>query len=283
MRREQDRTFSIHDSTISIWRLHADPSDWETYKSLRMALVRYGFTFHQCPRAKKYYRNIAHTIHTGKRQDVFFHSQITGRHTEFTFYEDVIRDNSNGGRWHFDKLSKMPYLRRLRTKLAMKRIIDVLLSIGFTRDDRNVYPADALAAVMKHRRELEDFQGPEFYTRPQERYNTIDADGVVMKDGDVRYFWDYSGRLLRGTVYRNINNMWWVVCNQFCYRNVANFQLFAWKPEMGRRRKLSGAAIQDRLDNELNRSVKAKDYAAIQRLAKCLAGAASGQQAVAHV
>lgn len=48
-----------------------------------------------------------------------------------------------------------------------------------------------------------------------------------IKNGDFKYFRDrYSGRLLRGRVYHNINNMWWVVINKRDVRNIVCWELF---------------------------------------------------------
>lgn len=43
---------------------------------------------------------------------------------------------------------------------------------------------------------------------------------------------------MRGTVYHNINNMWWVVINDFSYTNNACFELFNIDTEENRQRKL---------------------------------------------
>ena len=47
-----------------------------------------------------------------------------------------------------------------------------------------------------------------------------------MRNGETKYFRDWSGYLLRGKVYHNINNMWWVLLADGKVRNVACFDLF---------------------------------------------------------
>lgn len=243
--RIQDKTFNIHDTTIGIWR-DSTAQDWETHEAIRMMLVRDGFTFHQDPEIRRRFPTLAKTHHCGHRQDLFFTSRLTGRQHELLFYEDVIRDNQNGGRYHFDKLSKMPYQRRLKAALAIRKVSGLLLSIGFT-DASRVYPEDSIAAIMKRRSELEDFQGPDFYKLERLEYNCRDAAGVAMFDGDTRYFWTSNGRLQRGLVYRNINNMWWVATGPHSYTNRANFELFTWKPEMGRKLAATNIVLQKHL------------------------------------
>jgi hypothetical protein len=58
-------------------------------------------------------------------------------------------------------------------------------------------------------------------------YNKTDRDRKEIKNGQIKYFRDSrSGRLQRGMVFHNINNMWWVILNGIEYRNIACFQLF---------------------------------------------------------
>ena len=56
--------------------------------------------------------------------------------------------------------------------------------------------------------------------------NGTDRDGNTLRNGETKYFRDWSGYLLRGKVYHNINNMWWVLLADGKVRNVACFDLF---------------------------------------------------------
>jgi hypothetical protein len=253
---EKDKTFTVYDSTVSIWRL-STVEDWETHEALRMLLVRRGFSFHQDPQIKKNYPILAKSHYHGVKRDLHFYSAISGRHTEFTFYEDVVRDNPNGGRYHFDKLDKMPYLLRKLSELEIGHICRLLVSMGFTDQTKPTLGKFTSDEMVKfHRGELSDFQGKDFYTRERYSYNINDRQGNSMNDGDTRYFWTYTGRLSRGTVYHNINNMWWVVVNRDCYSNEATHNLFTWRPEMGRKRKASIEQIK----NKLQRFVKEERF-----------------------
>jgi hypothetical protein len=241
MSRIEDKTFSIHDTTVSIWREHlGDPTqkvdwlmqhDWDTHEEIRMMLVRDGFSFHQDPRIKRQYRCLAKKHHTGKKQDLHFKSELAGRHHSIVFYEDVIRDNQNGGRYTFDKLGKMPYQTRLKAKLAIGKVTRLLLSLGFT-STTEASPALAIDRCMIERESLGRFQGIEFYAHPPRDYNSKDAEGNLLRDGQIRYFWDYKGRLGRGVVMHHINNMWWVIASPYTLLNIASFELFDWKPGM---------------------------------------------------
>lgn len=231
----------------------------EFYDEIRMFMMNSGWTFHQDPRVKKHYRSIANNHHRGKRNDVHFISSCSGRHIEVKFFEDVARENQYGGQYTNDKLKKMPYLRRLRTIVAIRQLRDFLLANGYTETSK-VYPAEGYASVMQHRAELEDFQGKDFYARERQAYNCTDADKIEMHDGDVRYFWHWRGYIQRGVVYRNINNMWWVVTGPYSYHNAANFELFTWNPAMGRRRKLSPEKIRKIIGEKLAKAIEQQKF-----------------------
>lgn len=62
-------------------------------------------------------------------------------------------------------------------------------------------------------------------TRP-ENYNCRSKDGNHIKNGEIKYFYDRNRKLQRGIISHNINNMWWVILNNYEYRNVASFELF---------------------------------------------------------
>jgi hypothetical protein len=257
--REIDKTYNIYDGTIGIWRINVDAEVLENYDAIRMMMMNDGWTFHQDPAIKKHYSSLADTHHAGKKRDICFLSSVTGRHIEFKFYEPVIRDNSNGGQYTMNKMEKMPYLLRLQVTVAINRVVAILGSLGFT-DKSKIYPIDGLAAIMKCRAELEDFQGKDFYQRERSPYNCTDADGVQMHDGDVRYFRTWTGHLQRGVVYRNINNVWWVHTGPYSYTTVANFDLFTWKSATGGRRKFSQTTIEKKQAALLDAAVKAQNF-----------------------
>ncbi|MDR3582494.1 MAG: hypothetical protein P4L67_04445 [Candidatus Pacebacteria bacterium] len=172
------------------------------------------------------------------------------------FFQNFVTENRNGGKYDFDRLKKMPYLIRLRYQKAVNSIRSMLLKEGFA-DDSKVTHKSALANVMQRRKELEDFQGKGFYARERQSYNITDGDGVALKDGDVRYFYDLNNRLSKATVYHNINNMWWAVFNESRYTNIASFRLFSWKPGLPRRKY---PKPESRIQSLLDTATKHMDF-----------------------
>ena len=67
-------------------------------------------------------------------------------------------------------------------------------------------------------------EGKELPEYEVSEYNAKDKDGKRLRNGQIKYFRDRRGRLQRGTIYHNINNMWWVVLNKFEFTNVAAFE-----------------------------------------------------------
>lgn len=62
-------------------------------------------------------------------------------------------------------------------------------------------------------------------------YNRTDKDKVNLENGMIRYAYNYQNILIRGEVYHNINNMWWIVTKDNYY-NICCHDLFSYKPEI---------------------------------------------------
>lgn len=91
--------------------------------------------------------------------------------------------------------------------------------------------------------ELEDLNGQtdEYF------FNNLDRGKKTIFNGQIKYFRDWSGRLSRGIVYHNINNMWWVITNKYELRNIADFELF-------------DPTVQDFRVRRFKKDVKPKEY-----------------------
>lgn len=256
-------TFHIHDAGIHAWTEQKD--DWASYREIRKTLREAAFVFHDDPRIRNNYPTLKQSRHAGSRRDLHFASEIYPAGFRFEFYGDVVRDNRHGGRYHFDKLEKMPYLRRQMAILVLRKISARLKELGF-QDATKPVPEDSMEFVRNERADLEAFQGAGFYKRPLEAYNAEDADGILLKDGDVRYFRTRNGRLLRGTAWHHINNMWWVVVNRRHVENIASFRLFAYDAARhGRKvhpegRQRIKAALKRASENEdFERAIRIRD------------------------
>lgn len=66
-------------------------------------------------------------------------------------------------------------------------------------------------------------------------HNSNDKNKKKIICGEVKYFYDYDGRLKCGIVWHNINNMWWVISGKDL-KNKASFDLFDFEPGLPRRK-----------------------------------------------
>lgn len=252
----EGKSFNIHDSTVLV-ATEAFKEDWGLYNALRRLLKDAGFSCHQDPYVKKHWRTLARTHHAGARRDVHFASEICPTGMKVMFHEDVIRDNKNGARYHFDKMLKMPYLRRLAVRLMHRKIARCLEEFGF-KDKSYVAPENALDYIHARRGEIEAFHGTAFYRRPVELYNSKDAEGGTLADGELRYFRSRSGHLRRGPVYHNLNGMWWVAVSPFEARNVASSEFFSY--DAARHGKKDVPDRVPKMKVALKRAVLAEDF-----------------------
>lgn len=179
------------------------------------------------------YECIAKDYFEGRKGDLLFKSHRYPAGAEITFYQEHNTENSAGGYYDFKKITMMPYLIRLRFLVELKYIKQLLLSMGYSDISKPVFKT-AEDNIKKdfvesnhHPQEDMNFNLKDLHgTTCHENYNNTDTDGKIIYNGQLKYFRDYKGRLLRGIVYHNINNMWWVQLNKFEYTNKADFELF---------------------------------------------------------
>lgn len=180
----------------------------------------------------------------GRRGDLELYAHRYPAGFEINFYQNVTFENPNGGRYDFGQFQKMPYLIRLRYVKYRDKIIALL---KFLEDLEDETKADSrlaeewikarYAEEWHHEQKDTNFLLSDLDGQTQPSYNGQDRDDKTLHNGDIKYFRHYNGRLYRGRVYHNINNMWWVIVDRFTVRNVACFELFDLTPEDSRRRQ----------------------------------------------
>jgi hypothetical protein len=219
----EDRTFVANSdsSTIAIRNGKQD-----TLNKIFKLLKSRGFIVQTDQQILEEYPILADTHWEGSKGDLLFKAHIYPAGFELEFYQEIVTKNRNGGFYDFDKFEKMPYLIRCEFIITRKYVTHLLETEGYINKTEPTFKY-AIDKVMnrikscwhyKEGKELPDYKLPS--------YNSRDRDDKQIYNGQVKYFRDYKGRLKRGTVYHNINNMWWVVLNKYDYTNVASFQLF---------------------------------------------------------
>ena len=238
-------TFSIHDTTISFvnnterapggnWLKHKFRHYGYFYQLINMLGVE-GFAVQKDPDVDKIIRN-DHWI--GKRGDLEFWAKKYPNGFEIGFFQNVVHENPNGGRYDFDKFQKMPYLIRLRYQKYMNQLIRLLKYLVDVQDKTSRTPKLAEEwikcryAESCHSEQKDtnfDLHSLDGQTQPD--YNGLDRDKKRLRNGEIKYFRNYNGYLFRGRIYHNLNNMWWVIVDKYTVRNIASFELFDLAPE----------------------------------------------------
>ena len=180
----------------------------------------------------------------GRRGDLELYAHRYPAGFEIMFFQNVVIENKNGGRYDFHKFQRMPYMIRLRFMKYRDKIIALLKSVEDLKDESKADPRLAEEWIKAryveewhHEQKDMNFLLSDLDGQTQESYNGRDRDEKTLHNGDVKYFRHWDGRLYRGRVYHNINNMWWVILDRFTVRNVASFELFDLTPEDNRRRQ----------------------------------------------
>jgi hypothetical protein len=218
-----------------------------------------GFEIQIDPKTLKDYPCIAKDFFYGRKGDLEFKAERHPALCELEFYQNVNHENRCGGQYDFDKFEKMPYLIRLQYLNEMRYIKDLLMRHGF-EDESDLSTVKPIVLRTAEEKVLHNIlTSCHFRDRDESKsasYNCHDKDGKVVEDGQIKYYRDRKGRLLRGTAYHNINNMWWVVVNKHEYRNLACFELFDIDTEANRAHK---AIRKSGMHNPKSRNLPTKE------------------------
>lgn len=213
--------FCEYDTSLSLWLDDPhDPAVKATYDLLVAHLRGRGFsidndqTVAPCIRAN---------YHKGNKGALEFKMNTSGRCLEINFFQNVVRENRNGGEYDFDKRQKMPFLIGKQYDLERNKIAAFMAGLGYTLTTKP--KTSGMDKIIERRAELNAFQGKDMYNRPVGSYNSETATKDTVKDGDTVYFKGRDMRWYVGTAYHNINNMWWILLSNDEVANVASFDL----------------------------------------------------------
>ena len=283
----------VHDTSISVWEEHVDgPAMQAVFSALRRHLRRRGFVLAKIKRIAKCIRD---NYRDGRKGDLEVYAETAGRTAKVEFFQNVANvDNPNGGRYDFDKLTRMPRVLRLRCAVEMAATIRFLVSLGYAlgKDLREPLAMSVLRIGERRVEEgltpLERFNrgwGADRFKRgadgwPVESERDAyyrDQDGRRPEPGDVRCLY-HLGRLIRGTVYPNMNSMFTVHLADGSWITQASAgELFSVDRDAPRRQPLTPKKQAERLEHELKKATGAKDWKRVATLGKVLARFAAAQ------
>lgn len=214
----------------------------------------------------------------GKYHDLEFKAHRYPAGFKIVFYQNLHFEHCSGGYYDSNKLNFMPYLQKLIFKKTVNQIIlffeehkiKEARKPAFKKSEDNIR-YDYLTSFHHSQTDMNFSLSDLIETTPDTcESNCLDRNKKILHNGQVKYFRNQKGYLMRGTVYHNINNMWWVILNKYEYINVACFDLFDLSKDdmrgrlvkenipaafIQRREHLQGLSTKE-LENELKRRKK---------------------------
>lgn len=264
----------IHDSHIGIWQ--DDPRD-DTFRSeIYGALIRQmrdrGWSIGRNDQVHRHYRCLSPDRRVGARGTLLCDIEISGRVVKAEFWSTTAQQkNPNGRRYDFDKMKGMSKLDRLRVELEFRRIVAWLEGLAPVevkrRDEQNLPPMSRI-----ERGYAESWHSDKKLGRPicKYDYNRKSADGHMLEHGQTVWMPDRKGRIIRGTAFYNINNMWWIIAGGALF-NKGCFEIYAATPG-DLRQKRNDRIRRKRLESELQIAVQRMDYRRAETLKTILFG-----------
>lgn len=146
---------------------------------------------------------------------------------------------------HDERYTKLTYLENISIKLEVKKLMEFCFKYNhkFIPEEYSLTPEEYIINKLKINTHihgkiecLEDIKRSITEDTYDYKYNSNDANGKKIICGNIKYFYDYHTRRLSvGTVWHNINNMWWVIVNGQKY-NIAAFDLFDFDSKLPKRK-----------------------------------------------
>ena len=256
---KNDFSFSFINDTDESHDMWSDRDKWSHYPILHRILnfmhLR-GFCIERDPDVKKNYKSLNKDHWYGKKGYLEFKAKRYPRGFKINFFQNINTKNKSGGEYDFNKFELAPYLIKIMFINETNKIENFIKTIVpeiTCKTDRDFKKAEDkikksyVDSWHKPQKNLNFSLNEIDNTTCEETYNNVDRDKKTIYNGQIKYFRNYTGRLQRGKVYHNINNMWWIIVNDTEVRNVASFELF-------------NATIEDFKVRRKVKDIKPKEY-----------------------
>ena len=204
----------FHLSDTGIFVHVANPKQNDTkepkriFELVRGLLWRRGFKIEADPHTKKHYRILCRdgNHRYGRKGDLEFQADFYPIGMKIEFFQNVVFENKNGGRYDYGKLKRMPYLLRLQFIANKNAICKLLVEQGFV-DDTDEVPETAIDRVIHNNKRCWHARGCGIlvWGLNASRSNITDRDGKVIIPGQVKCFYDRHGTLRKGVAYYGLN------------------------------------------------------------------------------
>lgn len=274
----------VNGTHFAIWEDHVDEKAMrQVFRAMIARLRSRGFAVMRDPETEALYPSLAPFRWVGRKGDLEFHAETTGRVVRVEFFQNLNVENPNGGRYDFDKLNRMPPLMQRQCIIELTALVRRAQDIGYrlkvttpigkplllhvSHLARGTEPDSLLDRFNKNWDASRFKRGPDGWPIVEEiGYYRKDRDGVPLVSGDVRYFC-HHGRLNRSRVWGGINGRWLVVSGSGVW-HVSGHELFSCDPTKFPRRFVPNQI--GRLEREIEQAMKAKDWPSVARIAGVL-------------
>lgn len=253
----KDGLYYHHESpSCGCWQEAKNLPHFLLWKNVLRQFKALGFDVGEDQNIVKNYKILKPSHKYGICKGLEFKTHIYPTGFEIIFYQNIVFENRNGGQYDFDKFEKMPYVIKLLCKRTINKISDFIEESGISveRPFEAKTPQEAIVQDCQKRSftknkltKIEDMET--VMSKYDFEINSFDRDKKEIKCGQVKYFRHYrTGRLCRGIVYHDINNMWWVITGSEpeAYSKISSFELFDPTPEDFKIRRWRRAVLPKR-------------------------------------
>jgi hypothetical protein len=218
----------------------------------------------------------------GRRASVEFHGEGS------TAVINGLGPNAYGGRYGFDKFKRMSAFVQRQCVVEMGAIVKSTLALGYMpKEDSQLDLAQLNLSILRICEAKRDGNDPlasfnrgwtaSRFNRDATGWPVVseydnggynrDRDKVPLRNGDVKYF-RRNGRLMRATVFTNMNSMWLAFYSGEEWYLSGSDLFTCDDPTLEKRRDVPGQA--QRVMLELEKALKRSDYKRVGVLAKVL-------------
>jgi hypothetical protein len=193
--------------------------------------------------------------------------EISGRSITLQMFQSVNTPtrSDHDGRYERDKAACMPYVLRLEMERTRRRIRDYLCNVfsGYT-----FKPEDPVMGLMgvtavemaAHKRRTSGHYRPELdRAEISMSSNAIARDGGTIEHGGQVWGIDYTGRVITGTAYYDLNGAWQIVTGRYGMTRLFHNEIFTQCPP-NPRVKRNQRERRKRLELLMQDAVKAMDF-----------------------
>lgn len=263
----------INDASLGIWQDDANDPTFrsEIYAELIRQMRGRGWSIRQDPGIKRNYASLNSSHRLGARGTLRCAIEVSGRVVKVAYWSSTSPQvNRNGRRYDYDRMRSMRLLDRLRVELEYRRTIawlDTIAPAGVVRSDPDMPAMDRIAKGY-----AESWHKDKELGRPvcKSDGNRKAGDGSLLEHGQTVWFPDRKGRIVRGTAYYHINNMWWVVAGEQLFNEGCHALLSAPPAEL--RKKRNERTRRRRLEEELALATRRMHFRRAETLKRILFG-----------